>query len=600
MSSSRSRPVAYLQRLALIAALVVAAAGWHGSSSVSRADDNPIRIMGAGDIAGSLLDAGSTGDLIRAANPDFVFTTGDNAYPDGTPTNYAQRYDPSWGSFKDKTRPVPGNHEYHNVPPQGYVGYFGADRVTNPDYGGLYYAWNVGNGWRAYALNTEIPTTGAQLDWLRKDLAAHPGMHYILHTHHPRYTSGGNHSGSTGICPLWDAIAATGGLEIVLTGHQHDYERFARMDCAGNQMSTGARSFVIGSGGNGLYRFGTVQPGSEFRNDTDYGVLELALHSTYYEWSFIASGRGEDGSTSVVTGNAGQRLDTGSEPTAPVGSPGNSAPVVDAGVTASVVAPGPVSLDGTVTDDGLPNPPGAVTSTWSRVSGPGTVTFGNSAAVDTTASFSAAGTYVLQLSATDSAATGSDTVTVTVEPSGGGGGVQTVEVRVAAGSDDAEQRVGGTTTLTSTDLELIADGSYQQVVGVRFAGVRIPAGAKVARAWVQFQTDEVSTDASSMTIKVESSANPATYTSGTGTVTARPVTGSVAWAPAAWPTVGAAGADQRTPDIAGLVQAAVGQSGWVSGNAIALQFSGSGRRTAEAYEGTRTGAPLLHVEYTVG
>jgi hypothetical protein len=283
-----------------------------------------------------------------------------------------------------------------------------------------------------------------------------------------------------------------------------------------------------------------------------------------------------------------------------VAAPANAAPAVDAGRDQVVTLPASAPLDATVTDDGLPNLPARVSTVWSKVSGPGTVTFGSASAVDTSASFSAAGNYVLQLTAGDSAATASDTVGVTVQPAAGGG-AGTAEVRVAAGSDDAEQKVGGSTNLTSTDLELIADGSTQQVVGIRFARLPVPPGAKVTRAYVQFQVDEVSTSASSLAIRAETSVNAPTYSSGTGTVTSRAVTGAaVAWAPATWPTVDAAGAAQRTPDVSGLVQAVVGQPGWASGNSLALQISGTGRRTAEAFDGTRSAAPLLHIEYSTG
>lgn len=268
--------------------------------------------MGAGDIAGDPTNTAATAALIGAANPSAVFTTGDNAYPDGSPSDYAELYDPTWGFVKDRTRPVPGNHDYGTATAAGYVRYFGAENVTNRDDGGLYYAWDVGNGWRAYALNTEISTSGAQLTWLTNDLAAHPGLRYILYTHHPRYTSSTEHAPDTVVCPLWDALAATGGLEIVLTGHNHQYERFAPMDCDGTAGADGARSFVIGSGGKELYGFGSAEPGSEFRNNTDFGVLELTLYEGSYEWEFIASGRGWDGSEAVDTNDAGQILDKGS------------------------------------------------------------------------------------------------------------------------------------------------------------------------------------------------------------------------------------------------------------------------------------------------
>jgi 3',5'-cyclic AMP phosphodiesterase CpdA len=273
---------------------------------------SPVTIMGAGDIAGDEEDAAATADLIRAADPDAVFTTGDNAYPDGSPEDYAKRYEPTWGAFKDRTHPVPGNHDYHTDDAAGYVDYFGAENVTNSVDGGLYYAWDVGNGWRAYALNTEISTSGAQLRWLRDDLAAHPDRHYILYAHSPRYTSG-KHGPSEDICPLWDALAATGGLEIVLAGHNHQYERFEPMDCDGRRSPDGARSFVIGSGGNDMYDFDEVHSASEFRNNSDYGVLKLDLYEDSYEWEFIASGQGEDPGTRL----AGQILDKGSEETGP-------------------------------------------------------------------------------------------------------------------------------------------------------------------------------------------------------------------------------------------------------------------------------------------
>jgi hypothetical protein len=557
--------------------------------------DTPVTIMGAGDIAGSLATAGATGDLIRAADPEAVFTLGDNAYEDGSPSEFATKYDPAWGSFKDKTHPVPGNHEYHATPPQGYLDYFGAANVTNPVDGGVYYAWDVGNGWRAYALNTEISTSGAQLTWLKEDVAAHPGMHYILYTHHPRYTSAVNHSGSASVCPLWNALASTGGLEIVLTGHNHTYERFAKMDCAGREDNTGARSFVVGTGGKELYSFGTPALGSQFRDADDFGVLSLELHSTSYQWSFIASGTGRTGSTHA----AGQEVDGGTQLTNGVPNSDNVAPSVSAGGDQVVTLPGSVSLHGTVTDDGLPDPPGTVTTSWSALRGPGSVTFTDASALDTTASFSEAGAYVLQLTGDDSAATAADTVSVTVQSATGGGSTQTTEVRVTAGSDDAEQRIGGSTWLGQSGLDLGGSPWIDRVVGIRFPGLQIPAGATVTKAYVQFQAAAVSTTEQSLTISVENSVDVPTYTFGEGTIVARAVTGEVPWAPPPWPTLEAVGEEQRTPDLASLVQAVVDQPGWVDGNAMAFQISGTTGREAESFEGSRSGAPLLHVEYTV-
>ena len=281
-------------------------------------------------------------------------------------------------------------------------------------------------------------------------------------------------------------------------------------------------------------------------------------------------------------------------------APGNQAPFVNAGPDLNVTLPSTASLDGTVTDDGLPTPPNVAT-TWSRVSGPGTVTFGNANAVDTTASFSAAGTYVLRLTASDGQLSASDDMTVQVATQGGGGGAATVfEKRVTAGSDDAEQRTTGANDLTSSDLELTTDGSRQQVIGLRFAGVTVPRGATITNAWIQFRSDEVSTGAASLTVRAEAADNPPTYTSATNNVTARATTGGVAWSPPDWPTTNVADVAQRTPNLASLVQSVVNRSGWNAGNAMAFQISGTGRRTADAFEGGASFAPLLHVEYSGG
>lgn len=275
----------------------------------------------------------------------------------------------------------------------------------------------------------------------------------------------------------------------------------------------------------------------------------------------------------------------------------NEPPTVDAGVDQSVVLPGQATLDGAVTDDGRPETPGAVTTTWTQVSGPGPVSFADPSSPATTASFTTAGSHVLRLTATDGAATVSDDVTVSVSPAGG---AHTMEVRVQTGSDDAEQALSGWTGLSSSDLELTTDGSTQQVVGVRFAGLQVPRGATVTRAWVQFRADETSSGTADLTLRAEAADDTPTYRSTSGDLTSRQTTPtSVAWSPPSWSSVGETGTAQRTPDVSSLVQAVVDRPGWAAGNALALQVSGTGRRTAEAFEGGAAYAPLLHVEFSV-
>ena len=173
---------------------------------------------------------------------------------------------------------------------------------------------------------------------------------------------------------------------------------------------------------------------------------------------------------------------------------------------------------------------------------------------------------------------------------------------MSANNDDAEQAVtGGSVQLSSSDLELTTDGSTQQVVGLRFGGLQVPQGATITNAYVQFRTDETSTGASNLTVRAEAVDNAPTYTSATNNISNRATTtANVAWSPPVWSTVGEAGTSQRTPNLAILVQAVVGRAGWAQGNALAMQFSGTGRRTAEAFEGGAAFAPLLHVEYTTG
>ena len=282
------------------------------------------------------------------------------------------------------------------------------------------------------------------------------------------------------------------------------------------------------------------------------------------------------------------------------GGPFNQAPLVSAGTDRSVILPGSVTMAATVTDDGLPDPPHAVTTTWSVASGPGPVSFSPSAQVeDPTVSFTTAGTYVLRLTADDGGAIAADDVVVQVVPVGGS---LVAESRVSASSDDAEQAVtGGSVQLSSGDLELTTDGSSQQVVGLRFGGLQVPQGATITNAYVQFRTDETSPGASNLTVRAEAVDNAPTYTSATNNISNRATTtANVAWTPPDWTAVGEAGTSQRTPNLASLVQAVVGRAGWAQGNAVAMQFRGTGRRTAEAFEGGASFAPLLHVEYTTG
>ena len=216
----------------------------------------------------------------------------------------------------------------------------------------------------------------------------------------------------------------------------------------------------------------------------------------------------------------------------------NTPPVVSAGPDQSITLPATASLGGSVTDDGLPS--NTLTSAWSVVSGPGTVSFGNAALAATTASFSAAGTYVLRLTGSDGVLSATDDVQVVVSPAAPGG--FTLDLNLTGAANDAEQFLTtNATDLGSSDLELGLDGSIAQQVGLRFAGVTVPRNATITNAWVQFTVDEVSTAATSLSVVGEAVDNSAVFTAATNNIS-----GSVAYG-----GVGAVGAGVVADDRRG-------------------------------------------------
>ena len=246
-------------------------------------------LVGAGDMG----DCGHEHDEATAALVSSidgtVFALGDNAYPNGSPENYAKCFDPSWGQFKARIRPAAGNHDYLTEGAKGYFDYFGA-AAGDPALG--YYSYDAG-AWHIVVLNSNCGqvaggcgATSAQATWLKADLAAHPTACALAYWHHPRYSSG-LHGDTENMRDLWQ-ILDKGGVDVALSGHDHDYERFAPQDADGNASAQGVRQFVVGTGGKSLYAFEHgPEANSEVRNDSVFGVLKLTLHPTSYDWQFI-------------------------------------------------------------------------------------------------------------------------------------------------------------------------------------------------------------------------------------------------------------------------------------------------------------------------
>ena len=273
---------------------------------------------------------------------------------------------------------------------------------------------------------------------------------------------------------------------------------------------------------------------------------------------------------------------------------GNLTPMVSAGQNQVVTLPGQATLTGSVVDDGLPG--GTLTTTWSQVSGPTSATIADPSSQTTSVSFSQAGTYVFSLTGDDSALLGTDDVTVFVAASD----TTILQRPVVASADDAEEAATGGVNLNSTDLELVLDGSRgNQIVGMRFTGVTVPKGATVSSAYIQFQADRATSTATALTIQGQAADNAGSFTKASTNISSRPRTAhSVAWNPPGWPTPGAAGPAQQTPNIASVVQEIVSRPNWSSGNAMAIIITGSGKRAAESFNGNAP--PVLRVEYYSG
>ena len=215
--------------------------------------------------------------------------------------------------------------------------------------------------------------------------------------------------------------------------------------------------------------------------------------------------------------------------------------------------------------------------------------------------FATPGTYTVTFTVRDSLGLADptpDSRVITVNPAGRAGPT-VVERRVSAGSDDAEENASGSSvSLSSSDLELTMDSTTQKV-GIRFNSIAIPQGAVIQSAYIQFQTDETQPDATNLTIKGQMIANAPTFTTAANNVSSRAQTSaSVLWnGIPVWTVIGETGPNQRTPDIRSVIQEIVNQATWASGNSLAIVITGTGHRTAVAFDGIAAGAPLLHVEY---
>jgi hypothetical protein len=247
-------------------------------------------LVGAGDIADCSLDKGAATATLLDGIAGTVFTAGDNAYPDGTAKQFSDCYDPTWGRDKARTRPAAGNHDWGTKNLAGYLGYFGT--AAGPD-GKSWYSYDLG-AWHVIVLDSDCDHVGGctatspQGTWLAADLAASKAKCTIAIWHHPRFSSG-EHGDDTAVGPFWKALYDAG-ADIVVNGHDHDYERFAPQDPGSRaDDARGIREFVVGTGGAGLRTFPTTRPNSIVRASVAHGVIRFTLHQSSYDWRFIST-----------------------------------------------------------------------------------------------------------------------------------------------------------------------------------------------------------------------------------------------------------------------------------------------------------------------
>jgi hypothetical protein len=260
----------------------------------------PATLLAAGDIAScdSRGDEG-TAQLIGATPAATVAALGDSAYENGSLSDFERCFAPSWGVYRARIHPAPGNHDYFTADAAGYFGWYGA-AAGEPGRG--WYSYDLGT-WHVVVLNSNCNHAGGcnagspQEAWLARDLAEHPARCTLAYWHHPLFSSDPQ-GGVTSVQPLWDRLYAAG-AEIVLNAHAHHYERFAPKRPDGTtDAATGIREFVVGTGGHSLTRFSSKPaPGSEYRYNASFGLLRLTLDEASFTWEFdpVAGGAVRDG-----------------------------------------------------------------------------------------------------------------------------------------------------------------------------------------------------------------------------------------------------------------------------------------------------------------
>jgi len=264
-----------------------AAAAKPAEAPAAKPAEEGVVFVGAGDIANCEVASGggarATAALLDRFPEAVIFTTGDHAYQTGSDRDFKTCYEPTWGRFKARTHPAVGNHDLITDKGKPYYDYFG--EAAGPRDKG-FYSYEVGT-WHVVALNSAINARkgSEQMKWLLEDLAAHKTECTLAYWHISRFSSGA-HGSDPLMGDAWK-ILFEAGVDVVLSSHDHDYERFAPQDDRGKPNELGIREFVVGTGGGGVYEFKGKAANSEVRDNSTYGVLALTLKPGSYDWQFV-------------------------------------------------------------------------------------------------------------------------------------------------------------------------------------------------------------------------------------------------------------------------------------------------------------------------
>ncbi len=502
-------------------------------AGAAAAASDPV-VLAAGDVA----SCDSTGDSETADLLDglsgSILAPGDLAYDDGTAQEFADCYGPTWGRHKARTYPAPGNHEYNSTNALGYYNYFGAV-AGDPDEG--WYSFDLG-AWHIVSLNSNCSDIGGcerdskQGEWLAQDLASHPAACTLAFWHHPRFNSGDHHGSQKQMSDFW-AILDEHDADVILSGHEHLYERFGLQDADGSADADGIRQFTVGMGGRSHYAFGTPLPQSEARNATAYGVLQLTLHATSYDWEFV---------------------------------PVAGASYSDSG-TASCVGAAPPP----------PPPPGP------SACGPK-----NGGDVDADEVCGLADNCPSDANAGQ--ADGDDDGWGDACDAGAGGGLDAL---VAAASDDASEGVSsGKVKLGGKSLKL-----GKNLAGLRFPSSGIPGGAQISNAFVEFEIEKPISKAFALTVRGQETSAASSFAEAAFDVSARAETStSASWSasPPADPQKGLQ--VLRSPDLSNLLEEIASTPGWSTSSAVVLVLEGQSAVSLPAFESEPATNARLHVQ----